>query len=86
MSHVLSVEVLAGLPPIRQRLSFLDERFLVSALVKLGQLQEPTAIYTDGSKIEGLVGFGIFLDTVLDCLGNVVFTKLKCALFILPAT
>jgi hypothetical protein len=26
---VLSVEVLAGLPPIRQKLSFLNERFLV---------------------------------------------------------
>jgi hypothetical protein len=33
-AHVLSVEVLAGLPPIRQRLSFLNERFLVPALVK----------------------------------------------------
>jgi hypothetical protein len=32
---VLSMEVLAGLPPIRQRLSFLNERFLVPALVKL---------------------------------------------------
>jgi hypothetical protein len=46
-THVLSVEVLAGLPSIRQRLSFLNERFLVSALVKpndllivkLGELQ-----------------------------------------------
>jgi hypothetical protein len=28
----------------------------------LGQLQGPTAIYIDGSKTEGLVGFGIFLD------------------------
>jgi hypothetical protein len=28
----------------------------------LGELQGPTAIYTDGSKTEGLVGFGIFLD------------------------
>jgi ribonuclease HI len=28
----------------------------------LGELQGPTAIYTDGSKIEGLVGIGIFLD------------------------
>jgi hypothetical protein len=28
----------------------------------LGELQGPTAIYTDGSKPEGLVGFGIFLD------------------------
>jgi hypothetical protein len=28
----------------------------------LGELQGPTAIYTDGSKSEGLVGFGIFLD------------------------
>jgi hypothetical protein len=33
-THVLSVEVLAGLPPIKQRLSFLNERFLVSASVK----------------------------------------------------
>jgi hypothetical protein len=33
-THVLSVEVLAGLPPIKQRLSFLNERFLVSAFVK----------------------------------------------------
>jgi hypothetical protein len=32
--HVLSVEFLAGLPPIRKRISFLNERFLVSALVK----------------------------------------------------
>jgi hypothetical protein len=28
----------------------------------LGELQGPTAIYTDGSKIGGLVGFGKFLD------------------------
>jgi hypothetical protein len=28
----------------------------------LGEFQGPTAIYTDGSKSEGLVGFGIFLD------------------------
>jgi hypothetical protein len=142
---VMSVEVLAGLPPIRQKLSFLNERFLVSAFVKpddvlmvkldelhriwinpnylpkwrivrenrmvsrahfftefdlhsvdlkfvprvhngvrmglkdidesllpiiapgfldevLGELQGPTAIYTDGSKTEGLVGIWIFLD------------------------
>jgi hypothetical protein len=36
--HVLSVEVLASLPPRRQRLSFLNERFLVSVLVKLNDL------------------------------------------------
>jgi hypothetical protein len=34
----MSVEVLAGLPPIRQRLSFLNKRFLVSALVKPNNL------------------------------------------------
>jgi hypothetical protein len=28
----------------------------------LEEFQGPTAIYTDGSKSEGLVGFGIFLD------------------------
>jgi hypothetical protein len=28
----------------------------------LGKLQEATAVYTDGSKTEGLVGFRIFLD------------------------
>jgi hypothetical protein len=28
----------------------------------LGELQGPTALYTDGSKTEGLVGIGIFLD------------------------
>jgi hypothetical protein len=28
----------------------------------LGELQGPTAIYTDGSNDESLVGFGIFLD------------------------
>jgi hypothetical protein len=28
--HVVSMELLAGLLPIRQRLSFLNERFLVS--------------------------------------------------------
>jgi hypothetical protein len=28
----------------------------------IGELQGPTAIYTDGSKTEVLVGFGIFLD------------------------
>jgi hypothetical protein len=28
----------------------------------LGELQGPTAIYTDGSKTDGLVGIGIFLD------------------------
>jgi hypothetical protein len=37
-THVLSMEVLAGLPPIRQRLTFLNGRFLVSALVKLNDL------------------------------------------------
>jgi hypothetical protein len=35
---VMSVEVLADLPPIRQWLSFLNERFLVSALVKPNDL------------------------------------------------
>jgi hypothetical protein len=30
----MSVKVLAGLPSIRQKLSFLNKRFLVSALVK----------------------------------------------------
>jgi hypothetical protein len=126
---VLSVKVLAGLPPIRQRLSFLNDRYLVSALVKPNDLQfwnnsncllewhivreskmvssthfltefdlylvdfkfvprvhngvrmglkgetpctetpgwgtrgaSGTTIYTDGSKTEGLVGIGIFLD------------------------
>jgi hypothetical protein len=39
---VLSVEVLAGHPPIRQRLSFLTERFLVSALVKLNDETQRT--------------------------------------------
>jgi hypothetical protein len=34
----MSVKVLAGLLPIRQRLSFLNERFLVSALVKPNDL------------------------------------------------
>jgi hypothetical protein len=28
----------------------------------LEKLQGPTAIYTDGSKTEGLLGLGIFLD------------------------
>jgi hypothetical protein len=28
----------------------------------VGEFQEPTAIDTDGSKTEGLVGIGIFLD------------------------
>jgi hypothetical protein len=37
-THALSVEVLAGLPPIRQMLSFLNERLLVSALVKPNDL------------------------------------------------
>jgi hypothetical protein len=32
-TDVLSVKVLAGIPSIRQRLSLLSERFLVSALV-----------------------------------------------------
>jgi hypothetical protein len=35
---VMSVEVLPALPPIRQRVSFLNERFLVSALVKPNDL------------------------------------------------
>jgi hypothetical protein len=38
-THELSVEVLAGLHPIRHRLSFLNERFLVSALVKPNDLR-----------------------------------------------
>jgi hypothetical protein len=46
-THVMSVEVLTGPPPIRHKLSFLNERFLVSALdepndlfmVKLDELQ-----------------------------------------------
>jgi hypothetical protein len=33
-THVLSVEGLAGLPPIRQRLSILNEGLLVSGSVK----------------------------------------------------
>jgi hypothetical protein len=33
-THVMSVEVLAGPPPIRQRLSFLKERFQILVLVK----------------------------------------------------
>jgi hypothetical protein len=37
--HVLSVEVLAGLPPIRQMLLFLNEEFLVSAGVLVVQMQ-----------------------------------------------
>jgi hypothetical protein len=37
-THVLSVQVLAGLPSIRQKLSFLNEGFLVSALVKPNDL------------------------------------------------
>jgi hypothetical protein len=37
-THVMSVEVLAGLPPIKQRLLFLNERLLVSALVKPNDL------------------------------------------------
>jgi hypothetical protein len=37
-THVLSVEILAGLPPIRQRLSFLNERFKISAMVKPNDL------------------------------------------------
>jgi hypothetical protein len=37
-THALPVEVLVGLPPLRQRLSFLNERFLVSTLVKLNDL------------------------------------------------
>jgi hypothetical protein len=37
-THVLSVEVLVDLPTIRQRVSFLNERFLVSALVKPNDL------------------------------------------------
>jgi hypothetical protein len=172
---VMSVEILAGLPPIRQRLLFLNERILVSALVKpndlimvkldehhriwnnsncllewqiarksrmvskthfltefdlhlvdltfvprvyngvqmglrgvdeslfpiisprllgevLGELQGPTAIYTDGSKTEDSVGIEMFLDDrdvsyriVLDCLDTVVFSLLKCAPFILTA-
>jgi hypothetical protein len=35
---VMSVEVLAGLLPIRQSLLFLNERFLVLVLVKLNDL------------------------------------------------
>jgi hypothetical protein len=35
---VLSVEILAGFPTIKQRLSFLNERFLVSALVQANDL------------------------------------------------
>jgi hypothetical protein len=37
-THVLPVEVLAGLPPIRQRLLFLNKKFLISALVKQNDL------------------------------------------------
>jgi hypothetical protein len=52
----------------------------------LGELQRPTAIYNNGSKTEGLVEIGIFLDrTVKDCLDTVVFSLLRYALFILLA-
>jgi hypothetical protein len=37
-TQVLSVEVLVGLPPIRPKISFLNERFKVSALVKPNDL------------------------------------------------
>jgi hypothetical protein len=46
-THVLSVEVLAGLLPIRQRLSFLNERFLVSALVKPNDLLTKNSIESE---------------------------------------
>jgi hypothetical protein len=39
--------------------SIIAPRHLAEVLWKL---QEPTAIYTDGLKTEGLVGFGMFLD------------------------
>jgi hypothetical protein len=37
-THMLSVEVLVGLPPIRQRLLFLNERLLVSVLFRVNDL------------------------------------------------
>jgi hypothetical protein len=40
----------------------------------LGKLHGSTVIYTDGSKTEGLVGFGIFLDEKDSYLDTVVFS------------
>jgi hypothetical protein len=54
----------------------------------LEEAQGPTIIYTDGSKTDGLIVFGIFLDdnhTVLYCLETVVFSLLNGPPFILPA-
>jgi hypothetical protein len=56
----------------------------------LGKLQGLNAIYTNGSNTKRLVEIGIFLDDRnsyrLYCLDTVVFSLLKCTLFILPVT
>jgi hypothetical protein len=51
---------------VRMGLRGVDESLLPIIALRLlgevlGELQGPTAIYTDGSKTEGLVGIGIFL-------------------------
>jgi hypothetical protein len=53
----------------------------------LRELQGPTAIYTDGSKTEGLVEIGMFLDDKDSYRFRLPghFSTLKCAPFILPA-
>jgi hypothetical protein len=59
-------------------------RLLVLEL--LGKLQRPTAINTNGSKSEGLVGFGVFLESRnsyrfrLPGLDTVIFTTKMCAI------
>jgi hypothetical protein len=48
----------------------------------VGELQGPTAIYTDGSKrVRSELGYFWMIGTrtVLDCLDTVVFSLLKCA-------
>jgi hypothetical protein len=58
-----------------------------SVFPKIAQgAQEPTAIYTDGSKTAGLGYFWMTrIYTVLDCLDTVVFSLLNWPPFILPA-
>jgi hypothetical protein len=72
------------LPKVRNGVQIEETLFSIIAPILLdevlGELQSPTAIYTDGSKTQGLVGFGILLNDRDSYRFRfpVVFSLLKC--------
>jgi hypothetical protein len=78
-------------PKVHNGLRGIDESLFPNIAPKilgevLGELQRPTAIYTDVSKTEGLVRFGIFLDDRDSCHFRLpghcgIFTAEICIIF-----